>query len=262
MLLHKSTNNKKGCYKLEIEYLFLTMDEKLQLANFNSWVKTQQFSLLELFPSVNKSEAFHIDLSLNNPTVKTREEFNNPFYFQKKIDELQGQNPTKLIAGGYLEKRALYTSAIYNAKNSSEKRNIHLGIDFWLPQDIAVHAFLDGEIVCAVHQKDYKGYGGFVILKHQISDIEFFTLYGHLSASSILSLKKGQKIKKNDQIGILGNYAENGEWVPHLHFQVMLSLLNYENDFPGVALESELDFWKTICPNPNLLFKLEALSKI
>ena len=39
-------------------------------------------------------------------------------------------------------------------------------------------------------------------------------------------------------------------------------VLDYKNDFPGVALESELEFWKMICPNPNLLFKLDSLSKI
>ena len=69
-------------------------------------------------------------------------------------------------------------------------------------------------------------------------------------------------LKKNEQIGVLGDYQENGEWVPHLHFQVMLDVLDYQNDFPGVALESELEYWKKICPNPNLLFKLDSLSKI
>ena len=180
-------------------------------------------------------------------------------YFESKLFEIQEANPKKIIAGGYLEKRALYTSDIYNSDTSTEKRNIHLGVDFWLPETTAVHSLFDGEIICAVHQKDYKGYGGFIILKHQFIEIEFYTLYGHLSQESVLKHKIGGKIKKDEKIGTLGNYEENGEWVPHLHFQIILSLLNFKNDFPGVALGSEIDFWKSVCPNPNLFFKNEAL---
>ena len=231
------------------------MDKKNNLINFENWSKNNELSLKDMFPSISKTDLFHIDLSIHNSTVKSEEEFNNPMYFEKKLEEIQLKNPAKIIAGGYLEKRALYTSDIYNAENSSEKRNVHLGVDYWLPKNTSIHTFFDGEIVCATHQKSYKGYGGLVILKHTFSEIVFYTLYGHLAKKSILKFKIGDTIKKGDEIGVLGNYAENGEWVPHLHFQIMLSLLDYEDDFPGVALESEIDFWKTICPNPSLLFK-------
>ncbi|MFK8058470.1 MAG: peptidoglycan DD-metalloendopeptidase family protein [Polaribacter sp.] len=236
------------------------MDKNIRLQNFKNWAKSIQFSLEELFPTINKKTIFHIDLSINNNTVKTFEEFDNPTYFARELTKIQQQNPKKIIAGGYLEKRALYTSDIYNAANSSEKRNIHLGLDFWLPENTPIHALLEGEVVCAVHQKELKGYGGFVILKHAINAVEFYTLYGHLSAESVSKFSIGKQIKKNEEIGVLGDFAENGEWVPHLHFQVMLSLLEYENDFPGVALESEIEYWKNICPNPNLLFKLNGFN--
>ena len=200
-----------------------------------------------------------MDLSIQNATVKTEAEFNNPTFFEAQLNEIQLQNPTKIIAGGYLEKRALYTSDIYSAENSSQKRNIHLGVDFWLSEKTPIHSLFDGEIICAVHQKDYKGYGGFIILKHTFKETEFYTLYGHLSKKSTLQHKTGDCIKRGEEIGVLGNYAENGKWVPHLHFQIMLSLLGFEDDFPGVALESKVPFWKSICPNPNLLFKSDAL---
>ncbi|WP_091891291.1 peptidoglycan DD-metalloendopeptidase family protein [Polaribacter sp. KT25b] len=147
---------------------------------------------------------------------------------------------------------------MYNAKNSSEKRNIHLGVDFWLPENTAIHAIFNSEVVCAIYQDSHKGYGGFIILKHTFYETEFYTLYGHLSKKSILKFSVHDKIKKGEQIGVLGNIEENGDWVPHLHFQIMLSLLDFKDDFPGVALESEIPFWKLICPNPNYLFKLEA----
>jgi hypothetical protein len=194
------------------------MNERQRYQNFADWTKKQYCSLTTIFPTIHKNDIFHIDLSKKNTIVKTAAEFNNPAFFEKKLTEIQEANPNKIISGGYLEKRALYTSDIYNAKDSSQKRNIHLGLDFWLPEKTPVHSLFDGEIVCAIHQKDHKGYGGFIILNE-----------------------------------------ENGNWVPHLHFQLMLSLLEYENDFPGVALKSEIDFWKAICPNPNLLFKSAVL---
>jgi 4-aminobutyrate aminotransferase-like enzyme len=37
----------------------------------------------------------------------------------------------------------------------------------------------------------------------------------------------------------------------------MLSLLDYKTDFPGVAYFRQIDVWKSMCPNPNLLFKVD-----
>ena len=69
---------------------------------------------------------------------------------------------------------------------------------------------------------------------HPFTHRVFYTLYGHLSFKTFEAYKKGDKIKKGAKIGWIGNSNENGNWVPHLHFQILLSLLNYKNDFPGV----------------------------
>jgi murein DD-endopeptidase MepM/ murein hydrolase activator NlpD len=155
----------------------------------------------------------------------------------------------------------LYTSTSYEreTENGLEKRAIHLGMDFWLPQKTPVHAILDGEVVCATNDSSHKGYGGFIILKHTIEDFYFYTLYGHTTVKSVLKHTVGKLIKKGEQVAIIANELENGQCVPHLHFQIMLTLLDFIDDFPGVAFESEIDIWKSICPNPNLLFKLNGL---
>ena len=67
------------------------------------------------------------------------------------------------------------------------------------------------------------------------------------------------QIKKGDKIGWIGNSNENGNWVPHLHFQILLSLLNYKNDFPGVIYHDEKNTWKFLCPDPNFLIKSKNL---
>jgi hypothetical protein len=59
----------------------------------------------------------------------------------------------------------------------------------------------------------------------------------------------------------LVDYPENGNWAPHLHFQIMLSMLNYEVDYPGVCYHNQIDVWSDLCPNPNLLFKAKILEK-
>ncbi|HAH34016.1 MAG TPA: peptidase M23, partial [Flavobacteriaceae bacterium] len=132
---------------------------------------------------------------------------------------------------------------------------VHLGVDFWLPTNTAVHSLFDAEVVTAVHDKGYKEYGGLVILKHKEDDLVFYTLYGHLSLVSVTALKVGDRLKKADKIGVLGNPQENGEWSPHLHFQIMLTMLDFKNDFPGVTYPSQMKVWKSMCPDPNLLFK-------
>ncbi|MCK4855429.1 MAG: aminotransferase class III-fold pyridoxal phosphate-dependent enzyme, partial [Bacteroidales bacterium] len=111
-----------------------------------------------------------------------------------------------------------------------------------------------GIVVTAVNDIGDKEYGGLIIIKHLVDDLEFFTLYGHLSIASIEAKEIGQKIEKGDCIGYLGNYPENGNWATHLHFQIMLAKLHYVDDFPGVAYPQELNVWKSICPDPNLIF--------
>ncbi|WP_299012175.1 peptidoglycan DD-metalloendopeptidase family protein [uncultured Polaribacter sp.] len=224
---------------------------------FLEWSSKNTFSLKTLFPTIKKEEMHHIDLSTTTNFIGGIEEFNNIPFFQTKIEALQKQVPNKIITGGYLEKRALYTSDLYvrEINGKTDRRNTHLGVDFWLPENTPVHAILDGEVVGIDNNNEHKGYGGVIILKHTLANFNFYTLYGHNTIASVFQHKIGDFIKKDQQIAILANAKENGDWATHLHFQVMLDLLDFKNDFPGVAFESEVDIWKTICPNPNLLFQ-------
>ena len=169
----------------------------------------------------------------------------------------------KILAGGYLEPRNLYTSTEYDTVGNygKQSRTIHIGIDFWLPENTPVHALLDGEVVIAENDIGDKEYGGLLVLKHQQKDFCFYTLYGHNTAKSVLKHPIGSTLKKGEQIAVLANYPENGNWAPHLHFQVMLSLLDYKTDFPGVAYFNQIDVWKSMCPNPNLLFKMNGFKE-
>jgi 4-aminobutyrate aminotransferase-like enzyme/Ser/Thr protein kinase RdoA (MazF antagonist) len=232
------------------------------LEKFNNWVAKNKFKASDLFPTSPSDSFFHLDLSVSSRWMGHEKEFNDLNLFQYKIDKLQDKIPNKVIAGGYLEPRPIYTSSAYDkiGNNGRESRTIHLGIDFWFPANTAVHALFDGEVVTAYNDAGDKEYGGLVILKHKVEDFEFFTLYGHNTVESATKHQLGTIIKKGDKIAELGNYPENGNWAPHLHFQIMMSMLDYKIDFPGVAYFKQLNVWKDLCPDPNLLFKSEALN--
>jgi Ser/Thr protein kinase RdoA (MazF antagonist)/murein DD-endopeptidase MepM/ murein hydrolase activator NlpD len=228
---------------------------------FVSWAQASPFNLKELFPTGPGNDAVDIDLSVGSTWLGLKEDFADFGLFDFKMGELQKANPEKVIGGGYLECRGVYATDSYDKMGNSgqESRTVHLGVDFWLPAGTPVHALLDGEVITAVNDAGDKEYGGLVILKHQLEEFSFFTLYGHLTVDSATSWKPGDRITRGDQIAVLGDYPENGNWPPHLHFQAMLSMLDYEIDFPGVAYFNQIDVFKELCPDPNLLFKLESL---
>jgi murein DD-endopeptidase MepM/ murein hydrolase activator NlpD len=76
-------------------------------------------------------------------------------------------------------------------------------------------------------------------------------------------LQPGWKVKKGQQIGAIGAPPENGNWPSHLHFQIILDLLDCRGDFPGVAFPDKSATWLSISPDPGKLFpKLLSLPKV
>ena len=159
--------------------------------------------------------------------------------------------------GRYDEARLLYNSALFGASTNptDERRTIHLGIDLFVPPGSAVRAPLDGLVHSLANNPAPLDYGPVVILRHQLpGGSEFFTLYGHLASDCLASLTAGQRIAAGESFARIGEVHENGGWVPHLHFQIILDLLDRDTDFPGVARASERGVWTSLSPDPNLLF--------
>ena len=177
--------------------------------------------------------------------------------WENYIKLLLEDNNAKVAFGGYLEKRNIYDRSDY-FKNlaENEKRNIHLGIDLWCKVNTEVLAVLDGEIHSFKNNTNYGDYGPTIILKHQIEEEVFYTLYGHLSLSSIERLKNGDAVLQGNTIGFLGDASVNGDYAPHLHFQIIKELEDNFGDYPGVSSEENIKFYSRNCPNPNLLLKL------
>lgn len=88
--------------------------------------------------------------------------------------------------------------------------SFHKGID--IAGDIGddVFAAMDGEVIYAEYNDG--GYGNLIIVKHEDN---MSTYYGHLSEYNV---KVGDKIKKGDVIGEVGNTGFSTG--PHLHFEL------------------------------------------
>lgn len=174
--------------------------------------------------------------------------------------EIKNANATVGV-GRYDEPRLLYTSALFgNSKNpTDERRTVHIGVDLFVPADSNVRAPLDGVIHTIADNRAPLDFGPVVILKHSIADGDnFFTLYGHLSRESLRALSVGRHVAKGEAFAKIGVTGENGDWPPHLHFQIITDMLGLDKNFPGVAQASERAVWKSLCPDPNLLLGIPA----
>lgn len=199
----------------------------------------------------SKSDYTNIDLSVSNESLN-KINVNHPKEMEEFINEFTKMNNAKVAIGGYLEIRNLYKRSKYfnEQANPSNERNIHLGVDIWAKEGTKVLAALDGEIHSFKNNTNHGDYGPCIVLKHQLEESVFYTLYGHLSLDSIKDVKIEQSVKQGDEIAQLGDSSINGDYAPHLHFQIIKDMQNNFGDYPGVCSLNQLSFFKENCPNP------------
>lgn len=176
--------------------------------------------------------------------------------FEEFVENYFSVNQAKVAYGGYLEHRNLYKRSTVFKDIDIEERNIHIGLDLWIKAGTAVLAALDGVIHSFQNNLSLGDYGPALILEHEIEGETFYTLYGHLSLESLQGKAEGQKVSKGEVIGTLGAPPVNGDYAPHLHFQIIKDLQGKKGDYPGVCAKSDIDFYKKNCPDPNLLLKI------
>jgi hypothetical protein len=57
-------------------------------------------------------------------------------------------------------------------------------------------------------------------------------------------------------VGHFGQPKENGNWPPHLHFQVIKDIRIKDGDYPGVCATSEKKKYLTNCPDADLILNM------
>ncbi|WP_282161421.1 peptidoglycan DD-metalloendopeptidase family protein [Ulvibacterium marinum] len=196
-----------------------------------------------------------IDLSTHNPDLEDVA-ITNPDQCQAYIDQVLKQHSAVVAFGGYLEQRNLYTDKSGFTTQGKPPRNVHLGMDFWAPAGTQVVTPLFGKVHSFQNNTTPGDYGPTIILTHEINEITFHTLYGHLSLESLEGLYAGKEFQKGENLATLGTPDINVHYAPHLHFQIIQDLQNNQGDYPGVCTRTDLDFYSRNCPDPNLLLKL------
>lgn len=90
-------------------------------------------------------------------------------------------------------------------------RKMHTGIDFSAPKGTPIYATGDGTVVEV--KTEFGGYGKSVTIDHGFG---FETRYGHMNEFNV---RRGQKVKRGDQIGTVGNTGSST--APHVHYEVI-----------------------------------------
>tara|TARA_R110002012_G_scaffold318923_2_gene538166 strand:- start:2506 stop:3165 length:660 start_codon:yes stop_codon:yes gene_type:complete len=201
-------------------------------------------------PPVPLESYISIDLSSAN---KDLEQFDVSLSsnWESYLESYLKRHDKQIAYGGYLERRALYDRSDYfNHEDKQKQRCIHLGLDLWIEAGTSVLAAFDAKVHSFKNNTNFGDYGPTIILEHTINNEIFYTLYGHLSLGSIEGLKIGEKFAQGDVIGYLGDAKVNGDYAPHLHFQIIKDLQGNFGDYPGVSNLNDLEFYKTNCPDP------------
>ena len=157
-------------------------------------------------------------------------------------------HPSEFAIGKYDEVR----KGMYETELFEGDRFIHMGVDIGGPVGTPCMAFTDCEIYCFGYNPEDGDYGHVIITKQTLDGIDFWSLYGHLSAESLVGKTVGQRLKSGEIIGFIGDKNENGGWDPHLHFQ--LSLIEPEtHDLPGVVSHDDREKARKLYPDPRLV---------
>ncbi len=158
--------------------------------------------------------------------------------------------------GRYDEVRRWYTSDLFRSPGDAppEWRTVHMGVDLFLGAGTPVCAPFEAIVHSVALNDGPLDYGPAVILEH--TGPTFWTLYGHLAPEVLEELRPGQRVERGQAFARIGTYPRNGNWAPHLHFQIITHLMGMEGDFPGVALPSRRELFRTLSPDPNLILRM------
>ena len=170
----------------------------------NRYKELENFTNAELIVNASKK----LD-KLSKQLYIQSKSFDEVFEMAKKKEEMLASLPAiqpvsnvdlTRMASGY----GYRTDPVYKTTK------FHAGMDFTAPRGTPIYATGDGKIIQA--DAANRGYGNHVRIKHGYG---YVTLYAHMSK---FNCKVGQKVKRGDVIGYVGNTGKSVG--PHCHYEV------------------------------------------
>lgn len=125
-------------------------------------------------------------------------------------------------------------------------KKMHWGMDFSAPKGTKIFATGDGTVEDVIITR--RGYGKHIVLNHGYG---YKTLYGHMSK---IMVKQGQKVKRGDVIGLVGNTGVSTG--SHLHYEVIKDgkKINPANFYFNDLTPAEYDKMIELSSNTNQSF--------
>ncbi|MDD4148658.1 MAG: M23 family metallopeptidase [Bacteroidales bacterium] len=94
--------------------------------------------------------------------------------------------------------------------------HMHKGLDLTAAQGTPIYASGGGTIIGIERNNTGSGYGNSILIDHGVDGLS--TRYAHLNT---INVKNGQKVKRGEQIGTVGNTGLSTG--PHLHYEILIN---------------------------------------
>ena len=231
--------------------------------NFEERLKKYAGTFHPVVPFEKNNRLLLMDFTERNEEL-TDEILRDTNLFTRYISKKLGDAGAKYGVGGYDEHRTIYSrSEVFDGdgRRGAEPRRLHLGTDIWGAPYTKVMAPLDGIVHSFAFNNAFGDYGATIILTHNLDGQTFHSLYGHLSLNSLKNLHEGDVVRKGDVFAEFGIPFENGQWPPHLHFQLIMDMQGMKGDYPGVCRYSEREVYLANCPDPDHILGMMSLAK-
>jgi hypothetical protein len=227
-------------------------------ARLSAWLKNHPQSISKVVDiNIDTDHLFKLDLTAAN-TELNADIIGDTAKFSQWLDKKLAGNNCRYGIGGYMELRTIYDNRAQFDTSGEERRNLHLGVDIWGDAGTPVYSPLAGTIHSFQDNNNFGDYGPTIILAHNLNGFTLYSLYGHLSRANLAGLSIGQPIASGQQIANLGEAYENGNWPPHLHFQLMLDMEGKSGDYYGACRKSEKEKYLQNIPDPQILLQFPA----
>ncbi len=217
------------------------------------WLGAQDFAPI-LGRGLPADKSKPLDFSIGSRLLARVGDLRDPAAYAQLLREAIGAGAVGI--GRYNEARPIYLADMF-AVDHHERRTVHLGVDLFAPPGAPIFAPLASTVYRVADNAGEQDYGPTVILKHEPAQgPTFYTLYGHLAPDALERWSEGQRVGAGELLAHIGDYPGNGNWTPHLHFQIIADMLDYGGSFPGVCSPRSRSLWTSLSPDPNLILRL------